>query len=125
MKISDWDKLEDRGLVKIEAVPDNDADIDNVLGDAFNPEFFDDDVELAEKEKRIALENIERDGVWGVVGYFRLDDTFQWETGDSVWGFAGYKDVLNETENPYVTDIKMQTMQEYHKALTRVTGGKK
>ncbi len=34
---SQWDELEEKGLVKFEVLPDESADYDNLAGDTFNP----------------------------------------------------------------------------------------
>ena len=46
-------------------------------------------------------------GVWGMVGEYRLDETFPWTHADSVWGFVGddWKD------SRYDTDIMANTLR--------------
>lgn len=85
-----WKELEDAGLVKLEAKPDEDYDW---LGE--EPEM---------------VEKYGSDGAWGTVGSYRLDESDPWIEEDSVWGSIGYRNVLDPHENPYIGEIMSATI---------------
>ena len=68
------------------------------------------DCEDAHCEER-QLERAERDGVWGIVGEYRVRD--EWEQADSCWGFVGE----DWRDSGYDTDIMDETMRAFNKAL--------
>lgn len=53
------------------------------------------------------------DGVYGVVGEYRVDPCEDWETGDSVWGFIGDD---GRDLGGYATDVLDVTMNALEKA---------
>lgn len=89
----EWDDLEAKGLVRLLAESDEHFDPDILC-----------DCGCGDREA------YERDGAWGVVGQYRLDTESDWQTGDSIWGCVGYRDVLSPFENWYVPDIMHETL---------------
>jgi hypothetical protein len=54
---------------------------------------------------------IERDGVWNLVGEYRLSEDDRWESGSAVCGFVG------QEPNGYETGIMMETIQALRDSL--------
>jgi hypothetical protein len=52
---------------------------------------------------------------FGSIGEFWIGDG-PWQHGDSVWGHVGYGNVLDPTENPYITDIMFTTINRFREA---------
>lgn len=101
-----WAEAEAAGLVRINWVPDEHMDIEDLEGDSFNPACHPemDPAQLAE-ERQNFIRKIEWEGVWGRVGEYRLDpDSEDWTQADSVWGFVG-QDAIG-----YEDDIKAGTL---------------
>jgi hypothetical protein len=95
-----WDKAESDGLVRLQAIPDEDWTIKDNGCSCGNP--------VCQRRER---ESFERDGAWGSVGEYRTDtDSEDWTHADSVWGHVGYNDVLSPLENPYILDIMAATL---------------
>lgn len=81
-----WEPGEPR--VRIVEHPDATADLDNLLGDCFEPRHHPEiKPEILERERQAEIDRIERDGVWGYVAEYWDGD--QWEHADSIWGFIG------------------------------------
>jgi hypothetical protein len=99
-------RLEDAGLVRISAEPDED---EYDPGDCLEG--------MSEESQRRFWDRINNLGVWGTVGEYRTHPEGYWETGDSCWGHAGYQYVLDPLENWYVTDIKAGTIGALKAAL--------
>lgn len=112
---------ESAGLVRLRWIPEHIWDIENLEGDCFNPDVNTDiHPDRLERERKEFHEKIERDGVWGLQGEFRIlplhhgagdivpyyseDKEPGWESADAVWGFVG-----TET-NGHETDIKSETL---------------
>lgn len=94
-----FDALASLGFVKLECEPDEYADLDNVLC-ACGEEGCEEEHRAPERRKA------ERDGIWGLVGYFRVRETDKWTVADSVWGFVGESGL----DSGYDTDIRRSTM---------------
>jgi hypothetical protein len=99
-----WQRLESLKLVKMEFVPEQYPDIDQVRCYCETEE-----CETVHLPETIRL--AERDGIWGLVGEYRFGDTAKWEHGDSVWGFIG------TDENGYETNIQSATIDELRKQI--------
>ncbi len=125
--LAQFENLESLGLVRFQWVPDEDADIENLEGDCFdpasNPGVRACDLERRRKEFH---EVIERDGVWGLVGqyrplpfqhgetivpYYSEDDQPGGESGGSIWGFVG------QDAHMYTADIAAETIAALTAAL--------
>lgn len=110
-----WDKLETAGLVKIEWPPDDSANLDDLMGDCYDEKLNADSVpggvRTIRAQKKAFIARVERDGVYGIVGYYRTSPDEKWEHGDSCWGFVGTDD------NGYLPDIKSQTIEALRNAL--------
>lgn len=69
--------------------PDETSEFEDLCGDTYNP-----DVnvgvkpEILAKEKKEFLEKINRDGVYGYRGFFKVADD-KWHETDSIWGTIG------------------------------------
>jgi hypothetical protein len=70
--------------------------LDDLLGDCYNPKVNPDiNPTKLERERQWAIDRIERDGVWGVVGEYKADVCptcgrgGEWVHGGSCWGFVG------------------------------------
>lgn len=89
---SQWEALEDAGLVRLDIVPDYDIDLDNILGTCYDIDSvgrFDGGKRRLDKQREMEIDRINREGVWGVVGQYRLYDNDQWENANSCSGFVG------------------------------------
>lgn len=123
-----FEHLESVGLVRFRWVPDDQWTMEDLEGDCFRPECHPEiSAERIEREREEFHRTVERDGVWGIVGEYRLlplhhgegdivtycdpDDEQGWEHGGSVWGFVGTEG------NGYETDIMAETMDALLTAL--------
>lgn len=109
-----WDRfedLEDAGLVRIVAQPDEDATIEDAAGER--------DPHMSDRSWQEYLGMICDRGIYGVVGEYRVSGDSEWVTADSVWGCAGYRDVTDPAENWYVGDIMSETLRQYDAAPLR------
>lgn len=98
----------EEGLVRLRIEPDEICDLDNLLGDGFDPK-HNPDIPAAKlaKEREEYVEKIDRDGVWGIIGEYW--DGEAWQVADSVWGFVGddYRD------SGWDTDIMRSTLDAF------------
>ena len=94
-------RLERLGLVRFQVLPD----------EHFDPA---DACACGAPECR-AEEIARRDGAWGTVGEYR--NGHGWEHGGSCWGHVGYRDPGDAKENPYVTDVKAETITQLREAI--------
>jgi len=79
-----WDRLESAGLVRLSIIPDDYYD------DSYIDTWDDASESRREQIKKELWEKIERDGVWGIVGEYKIDpESENWEHGDSCFGFIG------------------------------------
>jgi hypothetical protein len=85
-----FNELAYSGRVRIDILPDEDADPDNILGDAYDPA-SNQGVQRStlERQRNAILDAIERDGVWGAVAKYQDINTGAWIFVDSIWGFVG------------------------------------
>jgi dihydroorotate dehydrogenase len=67
----------------------------------------------AEQEHKEIIEQIERDGCYCVVSYYRDENDNKWIAADSVGMCAGYKNVLCPVENAYVADLMRAAVDTY------------
>ncbi|MDB5326987.1 MAG: hypothetical protein JWM57_2556, partial [Phycisphaerales bacterium] len=98
-----FDDAVNEGLVRIEALPDED----------YRPEDWSDD-----KRDREAYE---RDGAWGVVTRY-LDADGEWRVADSVWGFVGYSSLWDQAKAGTLraADLIPQAQKLSHEDWTRL-----
>jgi hypothetical protein len=79
-----------KGLLRIRVLPDENVDLEYLLGDMYNPEV---NPEIPEEElkrqERLEVDRIAREGVWGIVGEIKCTSCGQWEYVSSCWGFVG------------------------------------
>lgn len=102
-----WDRLECAGLVTLEYEPDHDYGYEYLAGDCFdesNADSVPGGMRTIKAQEEAFKRKIESDGVWGLVGRYRLSEDDPWSNGDSVWGFVGTDDT------GYETDIKAETI---------------
>lgn len=92
-----WSTLESVGLVRLCWYPD-DLTVEDIAGDL-------DDIDALR-------EQAERDGIWVLVGQYRIHpDSDEWIAGDSVGGFVGID------RNGYESDIMAMTVESLRGAL--------
>jgi hypothetical protein len=102
-----WDALEDMGLVRFENPPDDCPDLS----------FLDDwnetrgDIASAKRTREIAND----EGVYGLIGEYRLSEDHEWEQGGGVWGFIGYDDA-DPGRNCYAPQIMEETIEAFRDA---------
>lgn len=101
------------GLVRLKFVPDTQP-----FDDSYIDTWTDETEGKRERARKELWEQIEHDGVWGLIGEYRLspaetisDGDDGWESTDGVWGFIG-----TET-NGYEPDIREQTLSALRDAL--------
>jgi len=112
-----WHEAWMDGCVRLLVVPDATVrDLDDVYGDTFNPK-ANPDIQPSRmaRDRKEAEETLERHGVVGLVGQYATndeadeddpDDSPNWTTADSCWGFVG-----NDAEdNGYDDDIRSATL---------------
>jgi len=109
--MSAWEQYKDN-LVMLEIVPDEVYySPDDLFGDTFNPNVNTDiDPEQLAKEEQEAIDRANREGIWGIVGKYKVACDCQncdgWHTSDSVWGFVG-----DDWKNSgYDIDVMYQTL---------------
>jgi hypothetical protein len=97
-----WSNLEEAGLVRLKITRDNDIDIAFLVGEG-----------CSKAQERREIERINRYGVWGIIGEYRISEHDPWQHGESCWGFIDedWKD------SGYDSDIKYTTIKELVKAL--------
>lgn len=105
--LSVWQEAVASGLVRLNIVADDSFDMENLKGDTFNrecnPEIQESRMAREEKE----FENrVESEGVWGIVGEWRLRTEDEWEQADACWGFVGD----DWKESGYDYDIMKSTL---------------
>jgi hypothetical protein len=93
--------LEERGLVKFDVV------VDECMHDDSYIDTWDVSEEEKAQTKKELWERIGNDGVWGIVGSFRVSTDARWEQGDGVWDFIGD----DWRDSGYDTDVKSETMK--------------
>jgi hypothetical protein len=109
--VRQFEALEAAGFVRIDVQPDESPDLSWLDQDCFN------DTRGARAATKKMREQIERDGVWGTVGEYRLEDDAEWAHADSCWGHTGYNDVASPFENAYVIDHMAATIEAFKLAL--------
>lgn len=71
----------DTGLVRLLIIPDDSADLDNLLGDG-----------MTEEQRKEEIRRIDREGVYGIVPQYRTSTEDPWQRLDlpaECWGFIG------------------------------------
>ena len=104
-----FDNLKFQEVVRLQIIPDEFVDLDNLFGDCYNPDVNTDiKPEILEKQRQQEIDRINQDGVWGIVGeYF---NGVEWVQTDSVWGFVG----SDWQDSGYDSDIMAATVEAYH-----------
>ena len=76
------------GPVRLLIIPDHYCDLDDLLGDSFNPSCCPEiPPAVLAREREVYIAKIDQEGVWGVVGqYWHEGD---WQDADSCFGFVG------------------------------------
>ena len=83
-----WEQAGDSVRLRIE--PDLDADFDNLAGDSFNPDANPDiQPHILERQEKEFLDQVNREGVYGIIGEYRCPCCGEWNQADSCWGFVG------------------------------------
>jgi len=66
---------------------------DDLFGDTYNEDLnaatVPGGVRTIRAEHKAAVDRVERDGVWGIVGEYKCPTCGAWTHADSVWGFVG------------------------------------
>jgi len=105
--LTQWDErqtdAEIAGAVRLTWEPDYSADFEDLCGDCYDPRVNSDiSPPRLERQKKAFLEQINNEGVWGLVGeYF---DGNKWQHADSCWSFVG------QDAHDYEIDIKAATL---------------
>ena len=106
--LTQWDErqtdAEIAGAVRLTWEPDQSASFDDLCGDCFDSR-VNSDISPArlERQKKAFMEQVNHEGVWGLVGeYF---DGCKWQHADSCWGFVG------QDAHDYAIDIKAATLE--------------
>jgi len=116
---STWEEAEVAGVVRFRVEPDQDVDLDDILGDAYdhkvNPGIL---PAVLDAQRRDEIERIERDGVWGIVAEYACPCCGQWIVSDSCWGFVG-----DDWKNSgYDDDVKQMTLDTAREVYARANG---
>jgi hypothetical protein len=106
LQTREWALYHEFGLVRIRIEPD-----ESLYDDSYLETWGLSQAELKEQSRALWAQ-IERDGVWGIVGEFRRHAGAPWEVADSVWGFVGC-DVFA----PYDSDVKAMTLEALDRAF--------
>lgn len=93
-----------RGPVRLLVLPDESYSVD----DMFDSAVYDD----PDKARQAQIDDVGRNGVWGVVGEYW--DGEEWQHADSCWGHVGYHDVSDPFDNAYAADIMLSTIAARH-----------
>lgn len=107
--LAKWDELETQGKVRLKIEPDYDADLDDLLGDSYDPTVNPDiPAKRLAQEREWEIDRINREGVWGIVGQYKCKCCGSWTTADSVWGVVGD----DWKESGYDLEIMQNTMDQ-------------
>ena len=96
-------------IVRIRIEPDDSADLDNLLGDCFDPDVNSDiQPHVLARQRQEEIDRINRDGVYGIIGEYKCPCCGNWQQVDSCWGFIGddWKD------SGYDLDIKQAALDK-------------
>lgn len=92
----EWLDAESEGFVKLDIVADDCVSLDGILGDCYDPKVITDiSPKRLAAQRKLEIERINRDGVWGIVGKVKVPacskchSNERWETVESIWGFVG------------------------------------
>lgn len=97
--------LERAGLVELEWVPDEFCSIQELKGDGYNKDVNSDiRPSILKRQEKAFEEQVEREGVWGLVGKFWNPVSQKFERADSCFGFVG------QDAHDYEHDIKAATI---------------
>lgn len=114
-----FDLAEIAGLVRMEWHPDMHAQIEDLEGDCFNERGNPGVSALRlERMRKDFIERVDREGVWGRCGQFRLDPFEEdeeegWIDADSCWGFVG------QDAHMYEADIMNATLSALTEAMRK------
>lgn len=83
-------ELAERNLVIITVEQDTDWEVENMIGDMFDPQYVTDVApEDLEQQKNEYIDRLHRDGVWGVT--LTVLKNGKHETIESLWGIGSYE----------------------------------
>ena len=105
--LASWEQLEQAELVRFQHEPDDISTAEDLYGDMFNEKYADccpGGLRTMRAQKKAYDKSIDMDGIWGIIGEYRLNPESEWEHGGSCWGFIG-----NEWSHAEC-DIKAETM---------------
>lgn len=101
-----------RPFVRMRVELDDSIDIDDILGDAFNPKYVDHiSPKKLEEQKKKEIERINQLGVWYAVTEYW--DGKEWQQADICGGFVGQDDVW---ESGYADDLCATALDAARKA---------
>ena len=104
----------DCGHVRIVEHPDEYVDLDDLLGESYDPNVNPDiKPEILERERQDEIERINRDGVWGYTAEYWNGAT--WEHADSICGFVGN----DFTKSGYNTDLMQSALDALNRCRER------
>lgn len=110
-----WELASHAGLVRLCIVPDDSSrDLDDLIGDMGNPVDWPGGQRALNATRKKAIQAINTNGVYGIIGQYRPIPHSEWISADSIWGCAGYNDL---TECDYNWDIMAQTLDTLRAAL--------
>lgn len=120
-----WSELEAMKLVKLEVKADEGYALEDLAGDMFDVEMHADSVPGGARtiiaQRKRWEENIEKNGVWGFVGYYRPNTASKWIEDDSIWGVEWEE---NMEEHEAASEIRaaalaalLELLQQTPKAL--------
>jgi len=109
-----WRAAQEAGLVELAIEPDEWISFEDLTGDTYNREANPDIPEARmAREEAAERERIDREGVWGIVGRYRVSPDALWKVADSICGFIG-----NDFEGSgYDVDVKSETLDRLTDAL--------
>ena len=114
--VARWEWAEYAGLVELTARPDCDCCMDDLEGDCFSEECertAPGGRRAVRAQRKAFRERVDADGVWGLVGRYRLTQDGPWVDADSVWGFVGEE----WRDSGYDGDIMRATLDGLRGAL--------
>jgi len=109
-----WEKAEAEGVVRMRVEPDECSNLDDLLGDVYNPD-VNTDIHPArlEREKEQEIQRINDYGVWGIIGEYKCPCCGEWTNADSVWGFVDE----DWRDSGYDSDVMASTLEQHQQML--------
>lgn len=111
-----WHEYESAGLVRLNVIPDEYEELENLLGDTFDPDANPDiNPRKLEQQRKAEIERINRLGVYGIQSEYMRDG--EWITADSCWGFIGD----DWKESGYDLDVMHAAILEINSMMQNIT----